>query len=108
MEILLIIVTCILIYIVAFKRGYEYREKEARDSISKTIDNLEKEFLDSVVVVKLEKVEDIFFVYDDKTNEFMAQGKSHEELAKTLKTRFPNKRFVASGENLREVGLPDE
>jgi hypothetical protein len=108
MEILVLILVGIFLYIFGFKRGYEFREKEARQKISDTLDSLEEDFISSLIRVRVEKVNNYLFVYNDKTNEFMAQGKTEEELSEILKQRYPGKRFAASENNLKEVGLPHE
>lgn len=108
MDIIILIFVGIFLYIIGFKRGYEFHEKEQRKRISDTIDKLEEDFIDSLIRVKVEKVDGILFVYNEKTNEFMAQGKNEEELADILKKRYPGKRFAAAENNLKEVGLPHE
>lgn len=108
MDILILIVVGLVLYVFGFKRGYEFREKQAREKISDTLDRLEEEFVESLIRVKLEKVGDNVFVYNEKTNEFMAQGKNEEEIGEILKSRYPGKRFAAAENNLKEVGLPHE
>ncbi len=108
MDFLLSFIVGIVLYVLGFKRGYEYREQEATKKISETIDRMEEEFNESMIRVKVEKVGDIMYVYNESTDEFMAQGRNEIELAEILKTRYPGKRFSASENNLKEVGLPNE
>lgn len=46
-----------------------------------------------VIDVKVEKIKDILYLWDMKSEEFLAQGKSIEEAAAVLKERFPDTRF---------------
>lgn len=94
-----------IVYAVGFKRGYEFREKEAVNKIQQTIDRLEEEISETLIRVRLEKFGDVVYVYNEDTNEFMAQGVNHESISDILKVRFPGKRFAAKPDNLKEVGF---
>jgi hypothetical protein len=105
MEFIVMAVVAIIVYVLGFKRGYEYRETLAVNKIQETIDRMEEEITDTLVKVKLEKVQDVIYVYNEETSEFMAQGKDNESISVILKDRFPGKRFAADEDNLREVGF---
>ena len=112
MDIIVMVVVIVITFVLGFKRGYEFRQyresEEERKNISSAIDKLEKDFFESLIRVKIEKVDGMLFVYNQDTNEFMAQGKNEDELADILKKRYPGKRFAAPENNLKEVGLPHE
>lgn len=46
---------------------------------------------DIFVMAKVEKVDDVYFVYDQTTQEFLAQGRNWEEIRDHFKSRFPKK-----------------
>jgi hypothetical protein len=46
---------------------------------------------DIMVVAQVEKIDDMFFVYSEKTQEFLAQGRTWEEIRTHFKTRFPDR-----------------
>ncbi len=60
---------------------------------------------DNYVRIVIEKHNDMFFVYDENDNTFLAQASSKEELDKSLRSRFPGKMFAVKEENLIEVGF---
>jgi hypothetical protein len=48
--------------------------------------------------VNVEQHGDMSYWFDAKTDEFLAQGKTTEDLAATLKSRFPNHIFILADE----------
>lgn len=46
---------------------------------------------DIMVVAQVEKIDDMFFVYSEKTQEFLAQGRTWEEIRTHFKARFPGR-----------------
>lgn len=105
MEFIIMAVVAVIVYVIAFKRGYEYRESLAVTKIQETIDRMEEEIADTLVKVRLEKVENVVYVYNEETSEFMAQGYDNESISSILRDRFPGKRFAAADDNLKEVGF---
>jgi hypothetical protein len=75
--------------------------KHIQEQVSEQIEEVKKDLI-SVVI---EKHENTFFVYDMKTNQFMAKGDSRNELEQKLGEMFPGKRFAVTPENLKEVGF---
>ena len=59
------------------------------------------------LTVKIEKNNDIFYLYNMETDEFLTQGSSKEEIQENLKKRFGNvdMAFHATSENVKEVGF---
>jgi hypothetical protein len=53
----------------------------------------------------IEKHNDMLFVYDKDTKQFMAQGTTKEDVEKVLVERFPGKRFACHESVLKEVGF---
>lgn len=71
--------------------------------LEKKIDSVLTEFRKHVVNSKIEVVNDTYFMYNRDTNEFLGQGKTFEELEKTMKIKYPNKLFNVPHEELMEV-----
>lgn len=56
------------------------------------------------VEIRVERVDDMFYVYKAESGEFLAQGRDHAEIEQKLKARFTNTLFVASPDHLKEIG----
>jgi hypothetical protein len=65
----------------------------------------EDEEVELMIPITIEKVDDVFYVYNGEDKTFMAQGKSRRDLEDALNIRYPGKKFAALPSNLREVGL---
>jgi stalled ribosome rescue protein Dom34 len=57
--------------------------------------------------VKIERKNDIFYLYNMETDEFLTQGSSKEEIQSNLKQRYGNVNmaFHATPDNIKEVGF---
>ena len=57
------------------------------------------------MLFRSEKITDDHILwYDDDDNEFLAQGRNHEEIIDRLKQRFPNHIFYLSSEHFIAEG----
>lgn len=102
----------ILIYIMFFALGYAFgwvgREAAAKRRVEKFVKELEdvEETPDELIRIKIEKHGDMFYVYGDgDSNDFMAQGATFKEIEDALAKRYPEKRFAATPENLKDMGF---
>lgn len=99
--------------VVAFVWGYRFREYLAErkmNAIIKQIENVREdiqEAQDNILYLTIEKHEDTFLVYEKNSNKFLTQSNDQQQLADNLRKMFPNKRFAASYQNLREVGYDE-
>jgi hypothetical protein len=68
-----------------------------------TLDQALKEHVD-LIPCRVEQHNGVFFVYNNETNEFMAQGNDLAELRERIKTRWKDRRVsvVAGDENVLE------
>lgn len=48
----------------------------------------------SVISVKQEVINDMIYFWDHNNDEFLAQGKTLDEVSRVLKIRFPDTKFV--------------
>jgi len=67
----------------------------------------EKEVNKAIREVYIDAVETngnrFFLVYDSKTHDYIAQGKTQEEVQNNIKTRFPDVVFIINSENLQKI-----
>ena len=77
------------------------------DNLVQRLSQEMKEVKSNVMLVTIEKHGDMFLVYEKDTNKFLTQSTDQKELGENLKRMFPNKRFAASHQNMREVGYDE-
>lgn len=104
-----------LIYIACFILGWKFREYTAVRKMTKLLNSKKSEDEDdeeeeevNKVPVRIERNGDMFYLYNLETQEFLAQGKSKDEIQELLKLRFGNKftvSFHATPDNIKEVGF---
>lgn len=103
----------ILFAIILVRLGWNLRELKAIAEVKKmreddTLEMLEQEFEEikkKYLPIKIEKVEQGYYVYSIPDNTFMAQGTNRKELEDNLDKRYPGKRFAATPDNLKEIGF---
>ncbi len=109
MDILILVVSGVLVWLHGIGLGWKMRERHATkqiDSFMKQVDEqVEEKISNSMIRINIEKHNDTFYVYNKDNNDFMGQGTSKQELEKILSERFPNKKFMADSDNLKEMGL---
>jgi frataxin-like iron-binding protein CyaY len=98
-----------LVFAVGFLVGWNEREKWASRKVDALLDmfnkEVEKQVEESRIDIKIEKHNDVYYVFNKHTDDFMAQASTRKELEDALAARFSGKRFFADAENLKEVGL---
>ena len=103
------IISYILVFLVGTIYGWKLRERHSEKLLDGFMDKLntevEQKISESVIYIDIEKQNGVFYVYDKKNKDFMGQGKSKEELEENLAKRFPNKKFLADSNNLKDMGL---
>ena len=93
-----------------FALGWTSRETAAKRRVARFVEQMEEANAlpdpDELIRIKIEKHGEVYYVFSDSdNNEFMAQGSSMKELEDALAKRYPEKRFAATPENLKEMGL---
>ena len=98
-----------LIFIAGFLIGWKFREYTAVRKINKMLQQVEQESKKepNKISVKIEKHNDVFYLFNMDTDEFLIQGKDKEEIQTNLKRRFGNvdMAFHATSDNIKEVGF---
>lgn len=106
-------ITDILIYAVVFILGtvwgWNLRERHAEKQVDSFMEQIDTEFKqrvsDKIIQINIEKQNGVFYVYNKENNDFMGQGTTKQELEDVLSQRFPDKKFVADTNNLKDMGL---
>ena len=92
-----------------FLLGWHQREQWAKKKVDSLLDqlntSLDKQISESQIQIKIEKHNDVLYVFNKETDEFMGQGKTRKELEDSLMVKYPNKVFLATTENLKEVNF---
>lgn len=109
MELILLVVYTFIVWVMGAVSGWKAREEHAKKVTEKFIDHIQnsvqQQVEENVIHITIEKHNDMFYVYDRETNEFMAQGSSKEEVETNLQKRYPGKRFGCSESVLSQTGF---
>jgi predicted negative regulator of RcsB-dependent stress response len=108
MEIILLVVFTFVVWVMGAVSGWNAREKHAKTQVEKHFQQIQEfveEQEEEQIHIIIEKHNDMLFVYDKETKQFMAQGTSKEDVEKVLVERFPGKRFACPESILKEVGF---
>ena len=105
MEIILLVVFTFVVWIMGAVSGWNAREKHAKQQMEKFFAHVDEAEEEEQIHIIIEKHNDMLFVYDKDTKQFMAQGSSKEDVEKILVERFPGKRFACNESILKEVGF---
>lgn len=103
---LLLVFGCLII---GFYIGWHLHSALLTHKANKLLENIEQQMIDKevedVMKIKIEKHNNMFFVYDFHTDMFIAQANNRSELEEKLEKLFPGKKFGATPDNLKEVGF---
>lgn len=109
MDILTTILLILFALAIGLYLGWNAREQYAKQllqQLAKQIeDSIEHEIEEDTIAITIDKHEDGYFVYRMDDQMFLAQGSTRHELEKRLATSYPEKQFVATYDNLHEVGF---
>jgi Flp pilus assembly protein TadB len=109
MELILLVAYTFIVWLGGAVAGWRAREKHAEKITQQFVERLHESFQEQVeegvVQISIEKHNDMFYVYDRETNEFMAQGSSKDEVENNLQKRYPGKRFGCAESNLSQTGF---
>lgn len=108
MELLILLIVAMVFARIGWglRELYAIREVEKLDGILReTLEEELEEIKKKYLPIKIEKVENGYFVYSLPDNAFMAQGTNRKELEDNLDKRYPGKKFAATPDNLKEIGF---
>ena len=104
MEIILLVVFTFVVWLMGAVSGWNSRERHAKKQMEKFFERVDEAEEEQIHII-IEKHNDMLYVYDKDTKQFMAQGSSQEDVEKILVERFPGKRFACPESILKEVGF---
>lgn len=96
------------VFILGFILGWILREEMAKRRVDALMNQLGSELetvAKDLINIKIEQHSGMYYVFNKETDEFMAQASTRKELEDSLAERYPEKRFAATPENLKEVGF---
>lgn len=94
----------IILYVLFFWAGWNCRELRAYLWLKKNISYVEEEEKDSSQIqIIVDVKDDLIFVYERDTLQYLAHGKDHEIIEKMLMEKFPGKTFAASAQDLLKL-----
>lgn len=74
-------------------------QKRLENKVSELMEEFKKSMIDS----KIEVADGVYYMYNRDTNEFLAQGKTFEELEKAARAKYPDKMFNVPHKELMAV-----
>jgi len=99
----------IIIWFMGAVYGWYARERHSKrqvDMFMKKMDSVvHEEVSEHFIQINIEKHHDVFYIYDKERNTFMAQGKTKQEVESVLADMFPDKKFLADKQNLKDMGF---
>lgn len=85
--------------------GSRYAYNKIANLLEQHLDDIEKE--ESVnkkcINIYIEVKDGMIFAYNSDTNEFLANSETGNGLIEKLKTRFPNKTYMATQEDMEKI-----
>ena len=75
------------------------------EALVEQIKDMQTQMKNSIILVEIEKHDDIFYLYDKDTREFIAQGTNFDEIRERCKTRFKDRAVVADESQMEQLGL---
>lgn len=107
MEVVYILVLA-LFFAIGFVVGWQQREVFAKKKVEHFFEAMEEMTKEDIkantVNIKIEKHNEVFYVFNSDSDDFMGQGTTRKDVESALAKRFPDKRFLATKDNLQEVG----
>ena len=79
--------------------------KAKNEVLAEEIDQLQKRIENRFIQVDIEKHGDVFYLFEKKTGNFIAQGANMEQLKAHCDARFKNKVVFANDDELKSAGL---
>jgi hypothetical protein len=104
MEIILTMMSLFVVWFIGALYGWHAHERMIERNLRHAIHEFQEHINETHIRIKIEKHNDMLFVYDFTTNVFMAQGKDRYEIEKQLQDKFPGKRFAAEPTDILLLG----
>jgi hypothetical protein len=73
--------------------------------LTEQIKEISEQIKNTVIHVDIEKHDDVFYLYNKDTQEFIAQGSSFAEVKEHCETRFKGKAVIANEAQMDQLGF---
>jgi hypothetical protein len=104
LEIIVLVIILLGVWYIGALFGWQAHDRMLRRNIRYSINEFEEYIEDTYIKIKIEKHNDMLYVYDNTTHAFMAQGKTRKDIEQELQNKFPGKRFAAQTEEISLLG----
>jgi len=78
------------VVVLSFLINNSLKNMHKQMSEDELVDKALKVWKDTMIPLSIEKVNDLFYAYNDETGEYVCQGADYKELNKNFSLRFPN------------------
>ena len=78
------------VVILSYLLNASLKNMQKQMSEDELVDKALKVWKETMIPLSIEKVNDLFYAYNDETGEFVCQGADYKELNKNFSLRFPN------------------
>ena len=75
------------------------------ESLVEQIKDMQTQIKNSVILVDIEKHDNVYYLYEKDTREFIAQGSNFDEVKKNCETRFKGRSVIADEVQMEQFGL---
>jgi hypothetical protein len=75
------------------------------ESIVEQIKDMQVQMKNSFILVDIEKHDNVFYLYEKDTREFIAQGSNFDEVKKNCEVRFKGRSVIADELQMEQFGL---
>lgn len=107
MDLIFFIIAFVLIFVLGISTGWRARELYAQRLLNHILEQHETKETkkeENVVHIMIEKHHETFYAFERKTDKFLGQAPTRDELDTILTEKFPGKRFGVTPENMTEIG----
>lgn len=101
---LAVILGLMIVFFVGTVYGWSLHQRLVARRIGEAVASLSQQYDQEIIEINIEKHDGVIYVYDKKTKQFMAQGKTRAEIESVLAEKYPGKRFAAPSNDL-ETGF---
>lgn len=102
MEYFWLIVVAVAFYVIGVHNGIMSVLEEEED-YAPTEETIEDKKI--MIRIDYDETDGYFFVHEQKTKQFMAHGKTWQEVEERLKLRFPGVKFSIDEDHAKEIGM---
>ena len=75
------------------------------ESIVEQIKDMQAQIKNNFILVDIEKHDNVYYLYEKDTREFIAQGSNFDEVKKNCETRFKGRSVIADEVQMEQFGL---